>query len=429
MSPVELRRLEACHALAERTLTQQQAALRLGISERQVRRLWKRFRTQGEQAVLSRRRGRASNRRLAAALVQSALDLVAQRYADFGPTFANEKLREEHGLVLSTESLRQAMIHAKIWHPQRHRARKVHPPRERRPQFGELVQIDGSAHDWFEGRAPKCTLLVFIDDATSALLGLRFVKSESTWSYFLLLRQYIAKYGRPLALYSDRHTIFRSPQALTTTGHTQVGRALAQLDIELICANSPQAKGRVERANKTLQRRLVRELRLRNVASMEEGNAVLEELRLRHNERFAHCAAVAGDAHRTTDEVTLEAILSVHHERTLSKDQTFQLGHSIYAIEPPSQPARTRKITLIEHPDGSFNLRADRQTLTCRKVRDVPQAPIRDAKELSEPQNRRIPNPKKAHIPPATHPWRLYPLRRPPIGPDISTWRGPDIIT
>lgn len=226
------RRLESCEKLRSRTITQSEAAIQLGVSERQVRRLYARFKTAGAAGICSRRRGQPSNRRLPLDLINKALELVATRYADFGPTFANEKLRETHDLHLSTERLRQAMIAAQLWQPKRARRRVVHPPRERRPQFGELVQIDGSPHAWFEDRAPKCTLLVFIDDATSALVGLRFVKSESTWNYLLLMREYMAHYGRQLAIYSDRHTIFRSPQALTTSGQTQVGRALAELDVE-----------------------------------------------------------------------------------------------------------------------------------------------------------------------------------------------------
>ena len=166
MSPVETKRLEVMAGLQTKSITQVEAALRLRISERQVRRLWRRFQHEGTAGIISRNRGKPSNNRISQELVDRALELVAQRYADFGPTFANEKFRELHDVKIGTETLRQAMIHANLWTPKIKRRRKIHPPRERRPQFGELVQINGSPHDWFEGRAPRCSLIVFIDDVT-----------------------------------------------------------------------------------------------------------------------------------------------------------------------------------------------------------------------------------------------------------------------
>ena len=254
MSHPELARLEACQRLQAGLLTQAEAARQLALSERHVRRLLSRYRRVGPAGLQSRRRGRPSNRRVPADRLSRAIELVRERYPDFGPTFANEKLREVHDLHLSTETLRQAMITAGLWQAKRKPHRQVHVPRERRPCFGELVQIDGSPHDWFEGRAMRCSLIVFIDDASSALLALRFVPVESTWAYFEVLRDYLADYGRPLALYSDRHSIFRAATSESAIRKdTQFGRALKDLDIELLCANSPQAKGRVERANRTLQ--------------------------------------------------------------------------------------------------------------------------------------------------------------------------------
>lgn len=424
MSQPEIRRLEACQRLTLRSITQGEAAQQLGLSERHLRRLWVRYRTQGPAGLCSRRRGRPSNRRLGADLIERALQLVRERYLDFGPTFANEKLREDHGIELSTESLRQAMIARELWRPKQKRPRNVHPPRERRPCFGELIQIDGSIHDWFEGRAPRCTLLVFIDDATSAIVGLRFVKSESSWSYLLLLRDYIATYGRPLALYSDRHTIFRAAQSLTTTGYTQVGRALADLDIELICATTPQAKGRVERANQTLQKRLLRELRLNDINSMEDANAFLPAFLEKYNNKFAVAPRCDDDAHRSTDECNLERILSIQHTRTLSRERTFQLGRMIYAIDDPKLKSHAR-LNIVEQTNRSFLVYFNQRIIPYRAVRAVRQARVLDAKAIALPADRHIPNQKKAHTPPPTHPWR-QPWRRLP-NPDISTWELPDI--
>jgi hypothetical protein len=258
MSPQELRRLEAMHQLEARVATQGEVALRLQLSTRQVKRLWRTYRSNGERGLVSAKRGRPGNRRRDPADIERAIALVREHYADFGPTFASEKLAEQHQLAVDRETLRKAMIAAGLWRAKPRKA-AYHPPRERRPCFGELVQIDGSPHAWFEDRGPKCTLLVFIDDATSALVGLRFAHNETTAEYFALARIYFAQYGLPQAFYSDRFGIFRINVASSPTNdQTQFGRALDQLDIALICANSPQAKGRVERVNRTLQDRLIK---------------------------------------------------------------------------------------------------------------------------------------------------------------------------
>ena len=198
------------------------------------------------------------------------------RYPDFGPTLATEKLAIE-GVSLSVETVRQLLIGEGLWKAKSVRRPVIHQLRERRARLGELVQIDGSPHDWFEGRAPKCTLLVFVDDATSRLMYLQFVAAETTFNYFAGVRSYLTEFGKPLAFYSDKFGVFRVniPNALSGTGLTQFGRALKELDIELICAHSPQAKGRVERANQTLQDRLTKELRLRDLSSLADSQCLL----------------------------------------------------------------------------------------------------------------------------------------------------------
>ena len=409
MTHAELRRRDVCRGLKGGHLTQIEAAVQLRISERQVRRLLRRYEREGDAGLISRRRGRPSNRRLDPALVKTALTIVATHYADFGPTHANEKLREVHGLTIATESLRQAMMKAGLHEPKRSRRRSIHRPRERRPQFGELIQIDGSPHDWFEGRAPKCTALVFVDDATSKLVGLKFVRSEGTGTYMQLLREYLLNYGRPLALYSDRHTIFRSPNACTTLGQTQFGRALEELDIELICANSPQAKGRVERAHQTLQRRLPRELRLAGVSTLEEANALVPNLILEYNRRFAQKPHCDIDAHRTIDGFALDEILTIQHERFLTTHATFQVGSAIYALDDPPAFARSRKIVIIERDGQPFIVRLGKHIAPYHKLRDTKQAAVLDHKQLAEPAHRHLPNPKKAHTPAPTHPWKVHP--------------------
>jgi transposase len=408
MSQAELTRLEAMVSLRSRTLTQVQIAVRLGISERQVRRLWARFERDGPSGVVSRRRGKASNHQLDPELVDRALDLVRTRYADFGPTFANEKLREIHGVQIGTETLRQAMIRRNLWIAKKKRYKIPHPPRERRPQFGELIQIDGSPHDWFEKRARRCTLIVFIDDATSKLINLRFVPAETTWAYLTTLRAAIEEYGRPFAIYSDKHSIFRAPNGLNTIAQTQFGRALEELDIELICANSPQAKGRVERANRTLQRRLIRELRLRNICSIDDANAFLPLFRADHNRRFAQAPQSDIDAHRDIVGFDLEAILAIRGRKRLSKDRTIQLHRDVYFVHD-QRAYNYQYVTVIEHEDGTFELRDedDKRPLVFRRLRSLNEhAQIRTAKDLNDHLDGRLIG-KKTYTPPPTHPWRI----------------------
>ena len=275
------------------------AASVLALSVRQAHRLLSRLRSQGGSALAHRARGRAPNNKIAASVRDHAVTLVCEKYPDFGPTLAAEMLAERDGVRVSRETLRGWMAEAGIWLSRRQR-RSFHQPRLRREAFGELIQIDGSEHRWFEKRGEPCTLLVFIDDATGRLMLLRFVESESTASYFDALQTYLETHGCPVAFYSDKHSVFRVTKvdAKGGQGMTQFGRALAELNIEIICANSSQAKGRVERANRTLQDRLVKELRLAGVSDTVEGNAFLPGFQERFNARFSVTAVRAENMHR-----------------------------------------------------------------------------------------------------------------------------------
>jgi transposase len=281
MSARELNRFAVLGRVIERRLTQRRAAAQLGLSLRQVERLCRALRSEGAAGLASRKRGRPSNRKLPEAVREQALGLVRARYADFGPTLACEKLTEQHGVGVSRETLRRWMIEAGLWVPRSQRPRRAHQPRPRRSCLGELVQIDGCDHEWFEDRGPRCTLLVYVDDATSRLQELRFVASESAFDYFASTQAYLERYGKPVAFYSDQASIFRvtASEAKKKRGATQFGRALSELNIDIVCANTPQAKGRVERAHLTLQDRLVKELRLQGLSTPEAGNAYLPEFR------------------------------------------------------------------------------------------------------------------------------------------------------
>jgi transposase-like protein len=276
MSERDVQRIRVLsEVLAGRRTTTSAAAL-LDITPRQARRLRNRLRDGGGGAISHRLRGRPSNRRIAPELRDHAVALVRERYPDFGPALAVEKLAELHGLNVSAETLRKWMIEAGLWRSRKQR-RTFHQLRSRRESLGELIQIDGGGHRWFEDRAAPCTLLVFIDDATGRLMQLRFVDSESTEAYFAALRGCLETHGCPVAFYSDKHSVFRPTrqEAKAGQGVTQFGRALSELNIQILCAHSSQAKGRVERVNRTLQGRLVKEMRLAGISSITAGNEFL----------------------------------------------------------------------------------------------------------------------------------------------------------
>jgi transposase len=261
MSARERDRLRVIESVCERRIKLGQAAAQLGLSVRQVKRLVRAFRLDGARALTSRRRGRPSNRRIPHSERERFMGLVRRHYADFGPTLACEYLTEQHGFTRSVPTLRRWMIEAGLWQARTRKPKRAFQLRERRAAVGELVQIDGSPHAWFEQRGPRCTLIIFVDDATGRVQYARFEPMETSRAYLQALRSYVGRYGRPVSLYSDRHSIFgkHDPE---DPAPTQFERAVRSLDITPILALTPQAKGRVERAFQTLQDRLVKALRL-----------------------------------------------------------------------------------------------------------------------------------------------------------------------
>ena len=372
MSMRELERLKAIQAVADGLLMPWRAAERLGISRRQVERLTGRYRCEGAAGLISRKRERPSNHQLPAGLADHALAIIRERYADFGPTFACEKLRESHGLTLAAETVRHLMTDAGLWIPRKQRPPKIHQPRNRRSCLGELIQIDGSDHRWFEDRAPACTLLVFIDDATSQLMTLHFTATESTFSYFEATRKYIEAHGKPVALYSDKASVFHCNQHASTPdkGVTQYGRALYELNVDTLCANSSQAKGRVERANLTLQDRLVKELRLRKIDTKEAANAYAPHFMADFNGRFAKIPKSAFNAHRPlrSDE-DLDLILTHRVLRCVSNSLTLQYDRVIYMLDdtPQTRALAHHYINVYEYPDGRIEIRAHGSALAYRQ--------------------------------------------------------------
>jgi len=336
MSERDLNRLEVLAQIDDGHLSVGSGATVLGLTRRQIFRLLKQYRENGAAAIRHKARGRPPNNRIHDSKRGFALALVRELYADFGPTLAAEMLQEHHGLTVSRETLRKWMTEDGLWVSRKQR-RTFHQPRLRRECRGELIQIDGSDHRWFEDRAAPCTLLVFIDDATGALMQLRFVVSESTFSYFEALEGYLSDHGRPVAFYSDKHTVFRVAQQGAKSGHgmTQFGRAMNDLNVEILCANSSQAKGRVERANRTLQDRLVKELRLAGISDMEAGNAFLPSFMERYNARFAKVPRRPDDLHRplNVEPGRLRDILCLRDERYVGRQLAFSYDRRRIILE------------------------------------------------------------------------------------------------
>ncbi|MCW1949785.1 MAG: ISNCY family transposase [Octadecabacter sp.] len=362
MSERELNRIEVLSQVTRGAMSAVTAAAVLGLSRRQVHRLLKDFQADGPAAIRHKARGRKSNNRIDPAVREFAVTLVRENYIDFGPTFAAEKLAEDHDLKVSRETLRKWMQDAGIWLSRKQR-RTFHQPRLRRECLGELIQIDGSDHRWFEDRADPCTLLVFIDDATSMLMELRFVPSESAFSYFGALESYLLRHGRPVAFYSDKHSVFRVAKPNEhMTGITQFGRALAELNIEILCANSSQAKGRVERANRTLQDRLVKELRLAGVSSMDDGNAFLTNFMQRFNTKFAKAPAKPDNLHRALniEPDRLSEVFCLRDKRYLGKDLTLKYDRKRIKLEVNdlTRGLVGKYIDVYEMADGRIQVRA-----------------------------------------------------------------------
>jgi transposase len=386
----ELERIKVIEAVVDGRLCCYQAAERLDLCVRQISRLCRRYEACGPAGLVSGKRGKTSNRELPADMRARAMALVRERYADFGPTLAREKLEECHGMRLGKETVRRWMRDAGLWIPRRQRPPKIYQPRARRSCLGELIQIDGSEHRWFEDRAPQCTLLVYVDDATSRLMQMRFTQSESTFSYFEATRAYIERHGKPGAFYSDKFTVFRNATA-SKSGHstTQFGRAMYELNIDTFCANSSSAKGRVERAHLTLQDRLVKELRLRGISTVDAANAYAPCFMADYNARFAKTPRSTFDAHRPlrADE-SLSRVLTWREARRVTKALTVQYDRVMYLLEDTDENRRLihHDIEVWEYPDGRMELRSGERALVCRqydRLAEVDQGAIVECKRLA----------------------------------------------
>jgi len=353
MTIKEAERLSIMKQLKSKKLKQREASETLSLSLRHTQRLIRSYKEEGAQGLISKKRGKTNSRKMPLRKRTKIVATIREKYYDFGPTFASEKLREIEKLSVSREMVRKLMIEEGLWKAKKKKEKKVHQRRTRRSQEGELVQADGSYHDWFEGKAPKCCFIQFVDDATSKILYAKFCDWESKDNYFACLEGYLKKHGKPQELYVDKHSVFRVTRENLKKGEgvTAFHKALKTLGINLICANSPQAKGRVERKNGVLQDRLIKEMRLEKISSIAEGNRYLEEEFMgAHNKQFGKLPANPQNGHKSLNSnENLEKILATRDERSISKNLTIQYDNRIYQLETKTpNRMKYKKVITIE---------------------------------------------------------------------------------
>ncbi len=405
MSPKEAKRLYVVQQVLERALRQRRASELLGCSIRQVRRWVRRVQADGAQGVVHRLRGRVSNRRHPTALQQRVLRLWHAQYRGFGPTLLSEKLQERHRLRINRETLRHWLVAAGLWRRQR-RGVAHHVWRERKACAGEMVQLDGSHHDWLEGRGPHLVLMAYIDDATSHVFA-RFYDYEGTQPALDSFYRYVRRYGLPQSLYADRHTTYRSPGKRTVEDElagrprpqSQFERAVTELGVTLIPAYSPQAKGRVERLFRTLQDRLIKELRLAGIKSRDAANQLLEGYLPRYNRRFRRLPQSAVNLHRPAPSPrALRRMLAQRETHALRRDNTLRHATQLYLVQQRWVGRRPQTLQVEERVDGKRYVLDGDRVLRYREVQERPLALPRPRRRPSGSQRRRTPAPD--------HPWR-----------------------
>lgn len=409
MSSKEVERLKIIEQAINKKIKKKTAALMLGIGTRQLRNLTKAYKEHGNKGIISKKRNRISNRSYSCDLKENILKIIRENYHDFGPTLSQEYLLKKHNIKIGIETLRLWMISSGLWIPKKNKDKIYHPPRLRRENIGSLIQIDGSPHYWFEERGECCSLLVFIDDATSRIQLARFFPSETTFAYFEMVKKYLLKHGKPLSFYSDKHSIFRinKSEPESGTGLSQFGRAMQDLDIELIHANSPQAKGRVERVFNTLQNRLVKWLRIEGISNLASANNKIDEFIEEHNIKFSVQPKNKEDLHRNINNFEdIKNIFTVQEVRKVSKNKTIQYKNKIYQINVPGKGYRLRQsgVIVCEDSKGNITLLYKNQSLSYT-VYDKNQhySETVDSKVIAMKKIR----PKKKFTPSPNHPWNI----------------------
>jgi len=399
-------RLRVLHQVMDEKISQVFAGELLGLSDRQVRTLLGRVREEGAKGLVHRSRGRESPRKMAEALEGRIAEIIRSRYPDFSPQLASEKLRERHRIEVSREKVRQVMMAKGLWKRRRFR-KEAHFWRERKHRLGEMVQMDGSHHDWLEGRGPWMVLMGYVDDATGRFWG-RFYSHEGVYPAMDSLKHYIELSGLPLAIYLDKHSTYKTTRQADTDellkekqqAETQFERALGELGIRVIHAHSPQAKGRVERSFRTLQDRLVKEMRLAGIKTLKEANRFLERWLPIYNRHFVREALEAGDLHRPLPKaVVLDDVLCIKGFRTVNEGYIVKWRGRTFVLEKPSLTLRRQKLVVLERFDRRLALRFKGRDVAYREVLEPPR---RAPKPVVVKIRRKPPK----YNPPASHPWR-----------------------
>ncbi|MCI0618419.1 ISNCY family transposase [bacterium] len=368
----EVRRLKIIQEVIKGQINQVKAALMLNVSDRQMRRLVARVRQEGDRGVIHKSRGRPSNRKINERIKQRVLHLYEKRYEGFGATLFSEKLLEREKIKFSDETLRRWLMEAGLW--QCHRKNRPHRQwRARKECFGEMIQMDGSHHDWLEGRGPQLVLMAYIDDATNEAYG-RFYDYEGTLPAMDSFKRYIQRYGLPISVYLDRHSTYKSTKKLPDDMEeseplSQFGRALKELGVEVIHAYSPQAKGRIERLFGVLQDRLVKEMRLAGITTKDGANEFLESYWPRHNKRFGRYAANPSDVHVRPVHCNLDRYLCIKTERVVAKDYTIAHRGKVYQLHTRKP---LKRIEAHEHCDGSLHIIGKNESIRYTEVANPP---------------------------------------------------------
>ena len=404
MTKRDLRRLKVIEQVLEKGLKQKQAAEALELSTRQIKRIVGRVRKEGAKGIIHRLRGKRSNRKHSEELKQKVLKLFTEKYEGFGPTLAQEKLEERNRIKINRETLRQWMLHEGLWQSQR-KSSKHRQWRERKDSFGQMIQIDGSHHDWLEARGPKLVLMGYIDDATGHVFG-RFYDYEGTVPALDSFHHYARCYGLPHSVYMDRHSTYKgSSRKLTIEEElagkeeslSEFGRAMEELGVKLIHAQSPQAKGRIERLFKTFQDRLIKEMRLEGIKTLEEANLFLEKYLPIYNRRFDRKPKSEGNLHRKPPK-NLGEILSIQTKRFLREDNTIRHTNQFYQILSRWPGRRPKEVTVQERLNGMLYLVHEGREL---KYHPIQAPPKRFSIHKKKPSNARRPQ-----APPMTHPFK-----------------------
>lgn len=402
----ELKRLHVIHRVLNGEITQAEASEILSLSERQIRRIVSRIRQEGDIGIIHKSRGKESSRKLPEKLTERVVYLYQQKYQGFGPTLFSEKLAELEDIHISDETARKWLIEAGQW--ERGRKKRQHRQwRQRKEHSGEMVQMDGSHHDWFEGRGPECVLMAYIDDTTNRVYC-RFYEYEGTIPAMDSFKRYIKKYGIPMSIYFDKHTTYKSTAEPTIEEEingeeplSEFGRALEELGVKRIYAHSPQAKGRIERLFKTLQDRLIKEMRLKGIKSVKEANRFLKAYLPKYNKKFSLKAHMSEDLHMPVPEgIDLNTILCIKTERTARNDNTISYKSKLYQIE---EVVAGKIVTVTERIDGSMRILYQDRSLKFRKIDIRPERPRKQKVKMKR---------RTAYIPPADHLWRKFKIGR-----------------